>query len=155
MKDDRFYDKLKHTDKITGRPFFQIYPNVNKFIRFDPMSGRINVHIDPVDVITEAANFITNRRQILSQVKKVLQPKNLLTGVGTLLLGRTENSMTPGEVLQNPIYLTNFIGNMIQSVYKSAKEEGKKGIVKGILSGALSGLSGLFSLKRKNLKYIK
>ena len=148
MKDDRFYDKLKHTDKITGRPFFQIYPNVNKFIRFDPMSGRINVHIDPVDVITEAANFITNRRQILSQVKKVLQPKNLLTGVGNLLLGRTENSMTPGEVLQNPIYLTNFIGDMVQSVQKSAKEEGKKGIVKGILSGAVSGLSGLFSGNR-------
>ena len=148
MKDDRFYDKLKHTDRITGRPFFQIYPNVNKFIRFDPMSGRINVHINPLDVVSEAANFIANRRQILSQVKNVLQPKNFLSGIGSLLLARTENSMSPGEVLQNPISLTNFIGDMVHSVQKSAKEEGKKGIVKGILSGAVSGLSGLFAGNR-------
>ena len=147
MKDDRFYDKLKHTDKITGRPFFQIYPSVHKFIRLDPYSGKINVHIDPIDVITEAANFITNRHQILSQVKQVLQPKNLLSGVGSLLLGTTEN-ISPGEVLQNPASLTNFLGDMIQSVERSAKEEGKKGIVKGLVKGAVSGLSGLFGGNR-------
>ena len=145
MKDDRFYDKLKHSDKITGRPFFQIYPSVYKFIRFDPMSGTINIHLDPVDVITEAANFIANRHQILNQVKKVLQPKNFLSGVGNLLLSRVQENMSPGEVLQNPFILTNFIGNMYESAQRTAKEEGKKGIVKGILSGAVSGLSGLFS----------
>ena len=145
MKDDRFYDKLKHADKITGRPFFQIYPSIYKFIRFDPYSGTINVHLDPVDVITEAANFIANRHQILDQVKKVLQPKNILSGVGSLLLSRVQEKMTPGEILQNPFTLTNFIGDMYESVQRSAKEEGKKGIVKGLLNGAVSGLSGLFS----------
>ena len=145
MKDDRFYDKLKHTDKITGRPFFQVYPSVYKFIRYDPMSGKVNIHIDPIDLIGEAAHFITNRHHILSQVKKVLQPKNFLTGLGSLIMARTENSMTPGEVLQNPIYLANFIGDMYQSVSRSAKEEGKKGIVKGLITGAVSGLSGLLS----------
>ena len=148
MQDDRFYDKLKHTDKIMGRPFFQVYPPGHRFIRFDPMSGKINIHIDPVDMVAEAANFIQNRHQILNQVKKVLQPKNFLTGVGSLLLNRVTNNMTPGEVLQNPIYLTNFIGDMVHSVKKSAKEEGKKGIVKGLITGAVSGLSGLFSGNR-------
>ena len=151
MKDDRFYDKLKHTDKITGRPFFQIYPHVNKFLRFDPHSGKLNVHLDPIDIITEAANFITNRHQILSQVKKVLHPKNILTGVGNLLLGTTEN-ITAGEVLQNPLSLTNFLGDMVQSVERSAREEGKKGIVKGLVRGAVSGLSGLFSGNRDQVQ---
>ena len=146
MKDDRFYDKLKHTDRIGGRPFFQIYPNIHKFIIYDPMEGKINININPIDVISEAAVFITNRHQILSQVKEVLNPKNFLTGLGTLLVGRNQNSMmTPGEVLQNPASLTNFLGDMVVSVSKSAKEEGKKGIVKGLITGAVSGLSGLFS----------
>ena len=145
MKDDRFYDRLKHTDKITGRPFFQIYPNVNRFIRFDPMSGTINVHIDPIDVIAEAANFITNRHEILNQVKRALQPKNILSGVGNLLLGGSANNVSPGQVLQDPVSLTNFLGDMCRSVERSAQEEGKKGIVKGLINGAVSGLSGLFS----------
>ena len=145
MKDDRFYDKLKHTDRINGRPFFQVYPQIHKFIMYDPMSGTINVHIDPIDVITEAANFITNRHQILNQVKQVLQPRNFLTGVGSLLLGGLDNNASPGEILQNPVTLTNFIGDMFKSVERSAREEGKKGIVKGIINGAVSGLSGLFS----------
>ena len=145
MQDDRFYDKLKHTDKIMGRPFFQVYPHRHRFIRFDPQTGNINVHIDPIDMVEEAAHFIQNRHQILNQVKKMLKPKNILTGIGSLLLNRVENSMTPGEVLQNPYSLNNFIGEMVHSVQKSAKEEGKKGIVKGLISGAVSGLSGLFS----------
>ena len=145
MKDDRFYDRLKHTDKITGRPFFQIYPNVNRFIRFDPMSGTINVHIDPIDVIAEAANFITNRHEILNQVKRALQPKNILSGVGNLLLGGLANNVSPGQILQDPVSLTNFLGDMCRSVERSAQEEGKKGIVKGLINGAVSGLSGLFS----------
>ena len=146
MKDDRFYDKLKHTDKIMGRSFFQVYPPGYRFIRFDPMSGKINILIDPLDMVAEASNFIQNHHQILNQVKKILQPKNFLAGVGSLLLNR--NSMTPGEVLQNPICLTNFIGDMVHSVKKSAKEEGKKGIVKGLITGAVSGLRGLFSGNR-------
>ena len=145
MKDDRFYDRLKHTDKITGRPFFQIYPAFHKFIRYDPMSGKINIHVNPVDLITEAANFIANRHQILEQVKKILQPKNFLSGLGTLLLGNQEANMSPGEVLQNPVSLTNFLGDMFKSVEESARAEGKKGIVKGIFSGAVSGLSNLLS----------
>ena len=147
MKDDRFYDKLKHTDKIGGRPFFQIYPNIHKFIVYDPMQGKINININPVDLISEASVFITNRHQILSQVKEVLKPKNFLTGLGSLIMGGNQGggNMSPGEVLQNPASLTNFLGTMVQSVSKSAKEEGKKGIVKGLISGAVSGLGGLLS----------
>ena len=145
MKDDRFYDKLKHTDRIGGRPFFQVYPNVHKFIAYDPMHGKINLNINPVDLISEAAVFISNRHQILSQVKQVLQPKNFLSGLGTLIMGRPVGSMTPGQVLQDPASLTNFLGDMVASVSRSAKQEGKKGIVKGLISGAVSGLSGLFS----------
>ena len=145
MKDDRFYDKLKHTDRIGGRPFFQIYPNVHKFIAYDPMHGKINLNINPVDLISEAAVFISNRHQILSQVKQVLQPKNFLSGLGTLIMGRPVGSMTPGQVLQDPASLTNFLGDMVSSVTRSAQQEGKKGIVKGLISGAVSGLSGLFS----------
>ena len=147
MKDDRFYDKLKHTDKIGGRPFFQIYPNIHKFIVFDPMQGKINININPIDLISEATVFISNRHQILNQVKEVLKPRNFLTGLGSLIMGSNQdsNNMSPGEVLQNPSSLTNFLGNMFQSVSKSAQEEGKKGIVKGLISGAVSGLGGLIS----------
>ena len=146
MKDDRFYDKLKHTDRIGGRPFFQIYPNIHKFLIYDPYQGKVSININPVDLISEAAVFIANRHQILSQVKQVLQPKNFLSGLSSLLIGRNQNSiMSPGEVLQNPASLTNFLGDMVASVSKSAKEEGKKGIVKGLITGAVSGLSGLFS----------
>ena len=146
MKDDRFYDKLKHTDQIAGRPFFQIYPNINRFLIYDPMQGKMNVKIDPIDMIREAGNFIANRHQILSQVKRALQPKNFLTGLGSLIMGNPHGAiMSPGEVLQNPASLTHFLGDMFSSVSKSAREEGKKGIVKGILNGAISGLSGLFS----------
>ena len=146
MKDDRFYDKLKHTDRIGGRPFFQIYPNIHKFIVYDPMQGKINININPIDLISEAAVFITNRKQILSQVKEVLNPKNFLTGLGSLIMGRNQDSMmTPGEVLQNPASLTNFLGTMFDSVSRSAKEEGKKGIVKGLITGAVSGIGGLLT----------
>ena len=151
MKDDRFYDKLKHTDKIGGRPFFQIYPNIHKFIIYDPMQGKFNVNINPIDIISEAAVFITNRKQILSQVKEVLNPKNFLTGLGSLILGGNPGeAMSPGEVLQNPASLTNFLADMFNSVSKSAQEEGKKGIVKGLISGAVSGIGGLIAGKMGN-----
>ena len=149
MKDDRLYDKLKHTDRIGGRPFFQIYPNIHKFIVYDPMQGKINININPVDLVSEAAVFIANRKQILSQVKEVLKPKNFLTGLGSLIMGSNPDSMmTPGEVLQNPASLTNFLGTMFDSVSRSAKEEGKKGIVKGLITGAVSGIGGLLTGNR-------
>ena len=144
MKDDRFYDKLKHTDRIGGRPFFQIYPHIHKFLVYDPMEGKINLNINPAELITEAAGFIANRHEILSQVKNVFKPKNLLAGIGQLIMGRSQDNMTPGQVLQDPSSLTSFLGDMVASVSKSAKEEGKKGIVKGLISGAVSGLGGLF-----------
>ena len=77
----------------------------------------------------------------------MLKPKNFLTGLGSLIMGGNQDggNMSPGEVLQNPASLTNFLGTMVQSVSKSAKEEGKKGIVKGLISGAVSGLGGLLS----------
>ena len=64
----------------------------------------------------------------MNQVKEVLKPKNFLTGLGSLIMGSNQdsNNMSPGEVLQNPSSLTNFLGNMFQSVSKSAQEEGKK-----------------------------
>ena len=124
MKDDRFYDKLKHTDKIMGRSFFQVYPPGYRFIRFDPMSGKINILIDPLDMVAEASNFIQNHHQILNQVKKILQPKNFLAGVGSLLLNR--NSMTPGEVLQNPISLLISLEIWFIQLKKAQKKKEKR-----------------------------